>query len=314
MKYHLMVWILILLMLLSITACEKTPQTKALILTSVYPYELLIRDMVGTDIEVKSIIPANSSPHTWSPVPSDLKAVDNADLIVVNGLDLENVIAKTLALHKDKTIVLAELAKITPLGDDDGGHAGDDHPTGHEAEIEHEAGHHHEQDPHIWTSPKNLILMANALKPVLRDKFPAHADSISARSDRLIKALTDLDIRITRERTQLSHTNIITYHNSFAYFFRDYQMDRPETVQSSPGKEPGPREMNDLSAKIKAKGITAIYVEPQMSRKSAEILASEFKLRILTLDPLGQSLAPAGSVDLISKNWSAMKQGMNGQK
>lgn len=307
MKKSLTVVVLLIITILIVSSCARDNKAKSLILTSIYPYELLLKDMVGSDITVQSIIPPNASPHTWSPNPADLRAVDNADLIVVNGLDLENVIAKALAANKEKTVVLAELAKIDPLKDEDN----DDGKHLSEHEAEHEAGHHHERDPHIWTSPRNMIRMANALLPVLTQKFPAYKDSINARTTKLITALTALDKKIAEEIKVLPQGGIITYHNSFGYFFADYSISNPASVQSSPGKEPTPRELNELGKIIREQQIGAVFIEPQMSRKSADILAREFRLNVLSLDPMGTSLSASGITDMISKNWEAIKQGMN---
>ena len=302
--------LLILVLLTLIAGCGKTAKTRPLILTSIHPYELLLKDMVGDDIDVMSIIPANASPHTWSPNPADLRAVEDADLILINGLGLENVLEKTFKRYPEKIITVADLVadQIIKEHVPEAGHAHEE--QGHELEEEHEHEHHHGDDPHLWTSPKVLARVVTALNPLLQKKFPAYKDSLNARSGRLVADLNALDAAITKECLEVPNKAVITYHNSFGYFFRDYGIANPASVQSSPGKEPTPRELNKIGSVITEHSIKAIYIEPQMSRKSAEILAREFNLQILTLDPLGTTPGTGSTLELIRTNWNAMKQGM----
>ncbi|HRT60717.1 MAG TPA: zinc ABC transporter substrate-binding protein, partial [Candidatus Syntrophosphaera sp.] len=74
------------------------------------------------------------------------------------------------------------------------------------------------------------------------------------------------------------------------------------------GREPTPRELTRLGELIRAHGVKAICVEPQMDRKSADVLAREFNLRVIELDPLGFSIQAQTLPDLISENWERMKQ------
>ena len=79
-------------------------------------------------------------------------------------------------------------------------------------------------------------------------------------------------------------------------------------MQSSPGREPTPRELARLGELIRANGVQAICVEPQMDKRSAEVLAREFDLRMIELDPLGFSIKARTLPELIGANWDRMKQ------
>lgn len=114
--------------------------------------------------------------------------------------------------------------------------------------------------------------------------------------------------QILRERAELLQPALVTYHNSFHYFTRDYDIEYLGWVQSSPGKEPSARELTALGSKIKSHKVKAIFVEPQQNPKSAEVLAKEYGLQLFTLDPIGASLEVSTITELILTNWKAMKQ------
>lgn len=302
--------IVLCLYLLLAGACGKAKDAEAearpLILCSIHPYELLLQQLVGDGIEVKSLIPPNASPHTFSPTPADLKDLHRAELIVSNGLGLEHLVEQAMGNLDAKQLVVADMLKdlieldslkqvrYQQLGGEEG---------------EESYGHQHAAiDPHLWTSPRLLQKLCTKLKNELVPLFPDFAPVINHNHDIIIKELEALDTRILRERQGFDQPAILTYHNSFHYFTRDYNIHYAGWVQSSPGKEPSLRELAALGATIRNFKIKAIFIEPQQNPKSAEILAKEYKLKLETLDPLGGSLPVKTVAELIAANWQVMKQ------
>ena len=285
-------WLLGTLVLMVLLSCKtKTTQDKPLIVVSIYPYEILLREMLGNAADVVSIIPPSASPHDWSPNPSNLNAINKATLIITNGLDLEQSLVQALKQHSANHLILAEMIEV--------------HPNHMEADE-----HGHDIDPHIWTSPRYLKQLVAALEPRLQKEFPLSADSIAAAGQRIISQLDSIDAQIKQDVASYEDPAIITYHNSFGYFLDEYGIRHLASVQSSPSKEPTPKELSNLGRLIKANGIEAIFVEPQMSQRSAEILAKEFKLKILILDPIGNSLGADTIGDFLLVNWKTMKLGL----
>jgi ABC-type Zn uptake system ZnuABC Zn-binding protein ZnuA len=309
MKY--LVPLIIVLLLLS--AC-KTPKAndvpeRPLILSTIYPYELLIRQMVGDAAEVRSLIPPNASVHSFSPKPSDLTDLHRADLIVSNGLGLEAVFAQNLAAMTDKHIISSEMLKdLVAL----------DSLNQVRDQLIHHHHHHHDDeehehlhigaDPHLWTSPTMLIKLSMKLKNELIERFPDMAPLINHNYAEIHAQLTAVHETILEERAQYAAPALVTYHNSFHYFCNDYSINYLGWVQSSPGREPGARELAELGRKIQDHGVKAIFIEPQQNPKSAEVLAREYGIELLSLDPLGASLGVNTVAEFIMANWQTMKQ------
>jgi zinc transport system substrate-binding protein len=283
MKLKVLISILIISSLFALNSCKKAVDSPSnLIVVSIYPYELLLKQMVGPKIEVRTLIPPNFSPHTYNPSPAELKSLYDADLVFSNGYGLETNIQTALNALGDKHLTAEQLLQLPQK---------EDNPN-----------------PHIWLSPRLMKKLVSELEGPLQRTFPSYKDSISYHCRELISQFSSLDSLIIQERAQFSHTPIITYHDSFHYFIQDYQLDYLGSIQSSPGQEPTPKELVYLGDLIKANQVKAIFVEPQMDRKSANVLAKEFHLQVIELDPLGQTLNAQSLPEVILINWNRMKQ------
>jgi zinc transport system substrate-binding protein len=303
------------LIILILAGCKDAPAQqeaveKPLILTSIYPYELMVRQMVGDAIEVRSMIPPAASVHNFSPQPSDLKDLHKADLIITNGMGLESMFAQSLNTLADKHIVVAELLRDA-IALDSLNQVRDQLMHHHEEEEEHhgEEGHHHVgADPHLWTSAQMLLKLSTKLKNELVERFSDYAPLITHNYEDLQVELKQAHEQILRERAEYHNPALVTYHNSFYYFTRDYEINYLGWVQSSPGKEPSARELADLGSKIQKHQLKGIFIEPQQNPKSAAVLAREYKLEVFTLDPIGSTLDANTVAEVVLANWNSMKQ------
>jgi len=283
MKLKVLISILIISSLFALNSCKKAVDSPSnLIVVSIYPYELLLKQMVGPKIEVRTLIPPNFSPHTYNPSPAELKSLYDANLVFSNGFGLETNIQTALNALGEKHLSAEQLLQLPQK---------EENPN-----------------PHIWLSPRLMKKLVSELEEPLQRTFPSYKDSISFHCRELISQFSSLDSLIIQERAQFSHTPIITYHDSFHYFIQDYQLDYLGSIQSSPGQEPTPKELVYLGDLIKANQVKAIFVEPQMDRKSANVLAKEFHLQVIELDPLGRTINAQSLPKLILINWNRMKQ------
>lgn len=274
---------LFILLSLALMGCQKAVRSgRPLVIATIRPYELLLRDLLGPDFEVRTFIPANASPHTFNPGPRDIRSLRDADLVLSNGFGLETDLERAFSGLGEKHLRAEDLLRDTVAD-----------PAA---------------NPHIWLSPVLMQKFCLRLSGKLRETFPAHSEEIANRAVDLVSTLAALDQRITSERDSLGATPLITFHDSFHWFNRSYRIDNLGSVQSSPGREPTPRELASLGGQIRANRVRAICVEPQMDSRSAEVLAREFDLLVIELDPLGFIFAAKTLPELIATNWDRMKQ------
>ncbi|MDD2331744.1 MAG: metal ABC transporter substrate-binding protein [Candidatus Cloacimonetes bacterium] len=299
----------LLVLCLVATSCRKkaAPLNK-LIITTIYPYELLVKQLVGDAIEVRCLVPPNSSPHTWSPNPADLKDLEDAGVIIANGLGLETHLMKSLTVHKGKLIEISSLIDIENQIQHDAEKEAEPQDEPHQPTPHPADEHHHEgMNPHIWLSPDFLMLMTTSLSDLLLEKYPEFRSQITANTQIMIRELQLAHAQIKAEVQGFPSPALITYHNSFSYFADEFGIEVIGSIQTSPGQEPTLKELSMLSAKIREYQLKAITTEPQMNPKPAEELAKRLNLVVIQLDPLGTSLPIKTISELLIKNWEIMK-------
>ena len=301
MKY--LKWIILATLFWTFSCQKQEEKTSPLLLASIHPYELILKQLAGNEFEVKCIIPPGASPHTWSPGPADLKNFSSASLILANGLGLETNLEKNFAERKDVYVEAATLLKdVIPLPEKE-------LPPEEDIPEHYEHQHQHAQNPHLWTSPSLMIRLIGFLEKELSTRFPNSAFVFKRNAQQMQKELENLTDKIKTERAQYISPAIITYHNAFHYFLQEFNIEELGFVQESPGKEPTPKELALLGKIIKEHNVKAIFLEPQMDRKAGETLAQEFSLELLTLDPLGSDGKAQTIAQLIDNNWQKMKMG-----
>lgn len=285
----------VLLLLLIFAGCKaKQKDERPLIITSIYPYQILLQELVGDNVRVQSLIPASASPHTWSAKAKDIKAMDEAQLLVMNGLGLEAQLTQAFKERADKLIDISSLINISTRDS-----------------LAKES--HEDQNPHIWLSPQLMMRAVLMLSDALQSHFPEQTAVINQNTMTLINNLSTMHQQISKDRATMDNAILITYHDSFHYFAQDYDIQVPSTVQQSPGKEPSSKELAYLGAIIKTMKIKTIFVEPQMDKRSAKVLADEFDLKIQTLDPLGHDIKAKRITDLIWTNWQRIMSALQGE-
>lgn len=250
------------------------------VLTSIKPYYFITSSIAGSQITVKNILPEYSSPHTYSPKPSDIRMMSNAKLIILNGLHLEeNLINK---LKNDRRAVI--------IGDSLYG----------DSDI----------NPHIWLSVDNLKSAALIVKNALVNIDSANALYYEENYELFLDSLMKTDSIIRFQRADHDSIEIITFHNSFHYFLEQYDITAAGTIEEVPGREPSPGHLVKLIDQARLKHIEAVYSEPQLNSKSADIIASELGVDVYEMDPLGNIDEIHSISQLLMYNWSMIEKGI----
>lgn len=303
-KFISLVFVLLLASL--ILSCQKNTSKNSgfTIVTTIFPYEILAKQIVGDKAEVKTLIPPNASPHTYSPLPSDIKLLENADLIISNGLEFEEGLEKILFSMGQKHLIMASVIPQAMLIHEQNDHAlGDRHEGG-------ESHQHMQGNPHLWTDYEFLIDMAREITRKMVVLQPANAQYFENNLKTIETELNHVNEVILTERKQYSQPAIILFHDSYAYFNSRYQIHTAGVIEAFPGKEPSPADLLAIHDKVKDSNVKAIFIEPQLNPKAAQILAEELKIKLLTYDPLGATLNVKTVSELLLKNWEIFKKGL----
>ncbi len=232
--------------------------------TTVAPISSIARNIGGDRIDLRGIVPDGTNSHTFEPAPSDAGTLAAADLVFVNGLDLE---LPTMELAEAN---LREGAEIVALGEQT--ITSDDYVF--DFSFPKEDGH---PNPHLWTNPVYAKRYAEIIAETLSARDPENANYYTENLAAYSAALDALDAAITAAAATVPEQNrkLLTYHDSWAYFAPRYGFTVIGAVQPSDFSEPSPREVAALIDQIKAEGVPAVFGSEVFSSTVLEQIAQE---------------------------------------
>lgn len=243
-------------------------QTKLLVLTTVAPITNIVSNIAGDRVEVKGIVPEGTDSHTFEPRPSDGELVARANLILVNGLSLETPTQKLADSSKPKETEIYRL--------------GDETITKNEwifdFSFPKEKG---EPNPHLWVNPKYAKAYASLaaryltrLDPNGKDYYATNLKNYSQRLDELDKVTREVVASIPPQNRKL-----LTYHDSWAYWAKEYGFEVIGAVQPSDFNEPSARDIAELVDRIRQTRVPAIFGSEVFPSKVEEQIAREAKVK-----------------------------------
>ena len=256
---------------------------------------------LGDNVTIETIIPAGVDVHTFEPSPADAQKLAGADLIVMNGLGLDEWALSLLeAAGKSEEDVL-ELAEgidesnawVYLEGKEHDEEEGEEH-----SEEEGEEHGHGGTDPHIWLDPKGAAIYVNRIAARVAAELPERAAAIESARDAGLAEIAALDeeLRVGFTAVEASARKIVTFHDAFGYFARAYEIEIVGVAVEAPGQEPSAKEIAALIDAIKAAGVTSVFSEAQFPSKVLDQVAAETGATVLGnlySDALGD--APANS-------------------
>lgn len=284
---------------------------RPLVVASIFPIYDLTRQVAGDAVRVELLLRPGRGVHDYNPTTKDARRVAGAKIAFIVGLDLDEWTQKVIeSSGADAAIVkLGEKVETTRfrlerVGEVDGdhdGHEGHDegeheHEGEHEREDDHEddhgkpEGHHHAvdaDDPHVWLSVPLAIEMVDHIAAELGTAFPEHKGAFGANAKKLKGELEKLHAEIGAEVETFSRKTFVTFHGSFGYFAAEYGLEIAAVIEPYPGKEPSAVYLKEVLEAIGKKPVGALYTEPQLDSRPAEVLAKEARLPLRVLDPVG---------------------------
>ena len=262
------------------------------IVTSFYPmYVATVNITKGIDgVEVVNMTkPQTGCLHDYQLTPEDMKKLEQADAFVVNGAGMEAFLDKAAARQKDMKII--EASK--------------------DIELLQEAG---EPNPHVWVSVTAAMQQVDNIARQLSAADPKHAEQYKKNAEAYNQKLTALKNEMHAAIDPLPNKNIVTFHEAFPYFAKEFQLNTVAVIEREPGSEPTPQELEATVAVIKDRGVTALFAEPQYPAEAAQTIAKESGARIYTLDPVVTGEADENAADAyiiaMKKNMQVLEEAL----
>ena len=227
----------------------------------------LVRQVGGTRVTVLSLVPKGGEVHTFDPNPEALTAVSGAQLIVMNGLGLDDWVgelAAQVANLEPRIVRLGEnLAGVTYLGAAEG-----------------EAG----VNPHLWLDITYARRYVERISEALVTLDAAHAAQIRASAAAYESRLAQLDAWTREQIATIPAANrkLVSFHDAFPYFARAYGLEIVGVAVEAPGQDPSAGQIAALIDAIRATGVRAVFTEAQFSPDLARTIADETKTKIVS--------------------------------
>ncbi len=295
--------LLLPLLLLSLGAAS-LPAAPLRVVASFLPLYATTKSIVGDRAEVTQLAQAGVGPHEFSPKPSDLKTLAAADLLVVNGVGLEEWLDKTVQevgspklVVVDASFGIAARANPATVAVPDGAKGDDEGGTG--------------ANPHVWLDPVLEKKQAENILAALRKADPANAAYYAANEAAYAAKLDALDADFRALFATLKEKNLLTFHDAFPYFAARYGLNYLGSVEEFPEKAPTPRALAHIVDLIKANHVKVVFAEEGYEPKILRTLAEQTGATVAQLDTLEVGEPDAGAyltrmranLDALRKAW-----------
>ncbi len=265
----------------------------------------MVKRIGGEHVDVTTLVGPDGDTHVYRPTPADARAVSEAQIVFVNGLEFEGWLDRLIDAAEFDGVRVVATDGIEPLAfehdeddmhddhDDDGhddhddhdeddmhdeddDHGYDDHDD-HAGQNDHDDHHHGAFDPHAWQSLRNAIVYVNNIAAALSEADPANAGTFYGNREAYVAELEALDSEIRDIVAQLPEGNrtIVTSHDAFQYFGRDYGLTFIAPQGLSTESEASAQDVARLVEQIRDEGIRAVFIENIADHRLLERIAEE---------------------------------------
>ena len=243
-------------LILSLTACSTGSGASSvdgsdgrpLIATTVSPITSIAASIAGDRARIEGIVPEGTNSHTFEPSPQVAKLLSTADLILVNGLKLEDPTLKLAESNKKESTQIVEIGTIV-LPESD---------YIYDFSFPKEEG---KPNPHLWTDPGYAIKYAGVIRDELSKLDPKNASYYEANFVTFEQQASQLATAVATDQQSVPNGNLklLTYHDAYAYFAKDFGWTIIGAVQPSSFSDPAPSEVARLIDQVKSEKVTTIF-------------------------------------------------------
>jgi ABC-type Zn uptake system ZnuABC Zn-binding protein ZnuA len=279
---------------------------RLVVATTVSPLTSIVASVAGDNVRIEGIVPEGTNSHTFEPEPATAELLSTADVIFVNGLKLEDPTLRLAEANMKDGAEIVELGTVT-LPESD---------YIFDFSFPEEEG---KPNPHLWTDPTYAVEYADLVRETLSKRDPEHAtayqanfDAFAREADRLAEA-----VRADQQTVPDGQLRLVTYHDAYAYFARNFGWEVVGAIQPKSFDEPTPSEVATLIEQIRTEGVPTIFGSEVFPSPVLEAIAAETGVRYedsLRDDDLpGEPGAPEHSLlELLRSNYRTMIAGLGG--
>ncbi len=260
------------------------PATNKLpVFVSILPQKYFVQQIGRELVDVQIMVQPGASPATYEPKPVQMADLAKAKIYFAIGVPFEKVwLSKIAAGNPDMQMVHTESGIEKRAMES---HHHDETEKDHNQTV-HD---HHEKsglDPHIWLSPPLVKIQARNILAALQENDPKNRDLYRANFEEFSEKIDRLDTDLKNTFAGKQGLQFMVFHPAWGYFAHTYGLRQvPVEIE---GKAPKPAQLKELINHARKKGIKVLFVQPQFSTKSAEIVAREIGGQVAFANPLAE--------------------------
>lgn len=227
----------------------------------------------GDEVEAVSLVPVGGDPHAHEPTPSDARAVDDADLLLSNGVGLEPWFDALVAGSGAQRVALSDRVAAAVVEDEEG-----------------------EPDPHLWMVPPVAAAYVEVIAEELAERDPANASTYADNADAYVERLERLDTELAEELAVIEADRriLVTPHDAYSYFADHYDFEVATVVGVSTEQEPSAARVQQVVDHLRRQDVPTVFVESTVNPAVMERIAADAGVEVG--EPLyGDSVGGPGS-------------------
>ena len=280
------------------TASEPEDDTLHILATTypVYLFASSIADGVDGVAVTRLITEEVSCLHDYTLTVKDMKAIEQADVILLNGAGLEDFMSDALSQSDAAVIDCSEGIELLPaVSHSDHSHSGEDVDG--------------EKDPHFWLCEEAARVMMNNILHGLSALDEAHQDAYTANFSAAAVQIPDDPL----DASALSCPYLITFHDGFQYFAHDNGLTLLKSIEEEEGSEASAAEIKEIVALIREYDIPAIFTEKNGPQSTAQAIARETGVAVYQLDMImsGDGQDISAYVDAMNANYAVIREALS---
>lgn len=247
-------------------------------------------------MRVDMLIPAQAGcPHDYALTTGDMKKLSTANVIVANGLGMEDFMDKALRAMGRHIPLIDSSVGIQPLAEQEDGHSHDHvHGEGHHHEHGEQCNHSHGAvNPHAFSSPRQAARIVRHIARSLGELDPQGAEEYARAADAYALRLEAIGHRLAALGAGAANKKVVLLHDATAYLFRDAGLHVMAVIQENEHAQPSAARILELTRRLRQDKPVVIVSEPQYSDKAVHALSAETGVPVLQLDPVASGPADA---------------------
>ena len=277
----------------------KIDHQKIIAIASFFPLYEFTKAIGGENVNTILLVPSGVEPHDWEPTIHDLQKIQQADIIVINGIGFENWVDDIDSINSEVLIIDTSigipLIKETTVLD-----------------VDDRVEHHDDTsgDPHIWLDPVLAKTQVNNIAKALIEIDPFNKKYYTTNADSYIQKLDLLDTKIRNELSSCKK-DFIAFHKAFSYFANEYGLTQHTIISSvEPHEMPTSRNLQNIIDLARELNIQIILTEEGVDTRNSQVIANEISGKVLTLSSLEIKSMETSYFEKMEQNLSNLKEAL----